>query len=193
MLENLSRYWWVVALRGLFAVAFGAIALFNPDTTLSVLVLLFGAYALCDGIFALVGAVAGRSAARGRRGWLMVEGIVGIVTGVITFGWPNITTSVLVSLIAIWTVVTGLLEIASAVRLRSEIANEWLLWLSGVISVVFGIYLIVSPQQGALAVVSLIGFYAIAFGATQFGLALRLRQHGQRLSTTTDRGQTVPA
>src|SRR6266545_4532178 len=192
MLENLSRYWWVVALRGLFAVAFGAIALFKPDATLSVLVLLFGAYALFDGVFALVGAFAGGSAAAGRRGWLTVEGIVGIATGVITFMCPNITTSLLVSLIAIWAIVTGLLEIGSAVRLRREIANEWLLGLSGVISVVFGIYLIVSPQQGALAVVSVIGFYAIAFGITLSGLALRLRQHGQRLSTAADRG-TVPA
>src|SRR4051812_27471560 len=121
MSENLSRYWWVVALRALFAVVFGAIALFKPDVTLSVLVLLFGAYALFDGVFALVGAIAGGSVAAGRRGWLMVEGIVGIAAGVITFAWPNITSSVLVSLIAIWAIVTGLLEIVSAIRLRREI------------------------------------------------------------------------
>ncbi len=193
MLETLSRYWWVVALRGLFAVAFGAVALLKPDATLSVLVALFGAYAIFDGLFALAGALAGGRAENDRRRTLLVEGIVGVVTGIVTFVWPNVTVFVLLWLIGFRAVVTGGLQIATAVRLRRELKNEWLLVLSGLISIAFGIYVAAFPQQSAIVVMLLIGIYAIAFGITLIGLAVRLRQHRHHLATAADHGQAVPA
>ena len=196
MVDLMSRYWWAVGLRGLSAVAFGVIALISPSATLSVLVMLFGAYALLDGVFALAGAIGGGGSHSigERRGWLVLEGIVGIATGVVTFVWPNITTAVLVSLVAIWAIMTGVLEIATAVKLRRELANEWLMALSGVLSIVFGGYLIVSPAQGALALVTAVGIYALVFGVMLCAFALRLRQLRQRLgSTAAQHGQAVPA
>ena len=160
MLENLSRYWWVVALRGIFAVAFGVIALFWPEATMNAIVLLFGVFALVDGVFALVSAVAGPNAETRQRRLLILEGIVGIAVGVITLVWPNITVFVLLWLIGFRTLVVGALAIATAIRLRRELTNEWLLALSGAVSIAFGLFLAAFPQQGALVVVTLMGVYA---------------------------------
>jgi uncharacterized membrane protein HdeD (DUF308 family) len=176
MLELLTRYWWAVALRGAAAVIFGLVALIWPGITLLVLVLLFGAYAIVDGLFALGTAVFGGSSAAGRRVWLVVEGVVGILAGIVTFLWPDITTLVLLFMIAAWAILTGVLEIVAAIRLRREMKGEWLLALGGVLSVVFGILLVAWPATGALAVVFLIGIYAIVFGVALLALALRLRQ-----------------
>ena len=185
MLLTLTRYWWAVVLRGVAAVLFGLMALIWPGITVIVLVALFGAYALVDGIIGLGTAVFG-GRQRGRRGWLVVEGIAGVLAGIFTFAWPGVTALVLLWLIAAWAVVTGVLEIVAAVRLRREIQGEWLLALSGVISVLFGILLAVWPAAGALSVVFVIGIYAIVFGVALVGLGLRLR----RLRRDTG---TVPA
>jgi uncharacterized membrane protein HdeD (DUF308 family) len=176
MLETLSRYWWAVALRGVAAVAFGIVAVIWPDVTLSVLVLLFGAYALVDGVISLTTALLGGSLGDRRRGWLVLEGVVGIAVGLITFAWPDITTVALLWLIAAWAIGTGVLEIGAAVRLRRELTNEWLLVLGGVLSVAFGLFLVVRPEDGALAVVWVVGLYAIVFGAALAALARRLRR-----------------
>lgn len=185
MLLTLTRYWWAVVLRGVAAVLFGLMALIWPGITVIVLVALFGAYALVDGIIGLGTAVFG-GRERGRRGWLVVEGIAGVLAGIFTFAWPGITALVLLWLIAAWALVTGVLEIVAAVRLRREIQGEWLLALSGVLSVLFGILLAVWPAAGALSVVFVIGIYAIVFGVALVGLGLRLR----RLRRDTG---TVPA
>jgi uncharacterized membrane protein HdeD (DUF308 family) len=176
MLQTLTRYWWVVAVRGVAAVLFGLLAVIWPGITVTVLVLLFGAYALVDGILALATAVFGGRSAEGRRPWLALEGVAGVLTGVITFLWPGITTLVLLWLIAAWVLVTGVLEVVAAVRLRREMQGEWLLALSGVLSVVFGILLIVWPTAGAVTVVWLIGIYAVVFGLALIALSLRLRK-----------------
>jgi len=175
MLETLTRYWWAVVLRGAAAILFGIMALIWPDITVIVLVALFGAYALVDGVISLTSAISGRRG-RGRRGWLIFEGIASILLGVLTFLWPDITALVLLWVIAVWALATGVLEIAAAVRLRREIQGEWLLALGGILSVLFGILLIVWPAAGALAVIFLIGIYAIVFGAALVGLGLRLRR-----------------
>ena len=185
MLLTLTRYWWAVVLRGVAAVLFGLMALIWPGITVIVLVALFGAYALVDGIIGLGTAVFG-GRERGRRGWLVVEGIAGVLAGIFTFAWPGITALVLLWLIAAWALVTGVLEIVAAVRLRREIRGEWLLALSGALSVLFGILLVVWPAAGALSVVFVIGIYAIVFGVALVGLGLRLR----RLRRDTG---TVPA
>jgi uncharacterized membrane protein HdeD (DUF308 family) len=185
MLLTLTRYWWAVVLRGVAAVLFGLMALIWPGITVIVLVALFGAYALVDGIVGLGTAVFG-GRERGRRGWLVVEGIAGVLAGIFTFAWPGVTALVLLWLIAAWALVTGVLEIVAAVRLRREMKGEWLLALSGVLSVLFGILLAVWPAAGALSVVFVIGIYAIVFGVALVGLGLRLR----RLRRDTG---TVPA
>lgn len=180
MMAVLARNWWALALRGLFAVLFGLLAFVWPGVTLAALVILFGAYSLVDGIFALIAAV--RAAEAHERWWLFVlEGLAGIAAGLLTFVWPGITALVLLYLIAWWAVITGVLEIAAAIRLRKEISGEWALVLGGVASVIFGFLLLFRPGVGALAVVWLIGIYALLFGALLLMLAFRLRGHsGQK-------------
>jgi uncharacterized membrane protein HdeD (DUF308 family) len=182
MLEALSRYWWAVALRGAAAVIFGILALIWPGITLYALVILFGAYALVDGIMALGSAIFG-DRERGRRGWLIFEGIAGIAAGILTFLWPGITALVLLWLIAGWAIVTGVLEIVAAIRLRREIQGEWMLAVSGVLSVLFGVLLLAWPAVGALSLVLLIGIYAIVFGVVLIALGLRLRRVHQETGT----------
>ncbi|HWE62713.1 MAG TPA: HdeD family acid-resistance protein [Chloroflexota bacterium] len=173
----LTRNWWALALRGLAAIIFGILALVVPHITLVVLIAFFGAYVLVDGFFTLVAAV--RAAEQHTRWWpLLVEGVAGIIAGVLTFIWPGLTALVLLYFIAAWAIVTGVFEVLAAIRLRREIRGEWLLGLSGVLSVLFGLLLIAFPGAGALTVVWLIGAYALVFGVVLVGLALRLRNWG---------------
>ena len=180
MIQEMTRNWWVVALRGLVAVLFGIAAFVWPGMTLLALVLLFGAYAFVDGIFSLVYAF---SSGAGSRGLLALEGVVGIAAGVATVVWPNITALVLLYVIASWAIVTGILEIAAAIELRKVIENELLLILGGIASVAFGVILFVSPGAGALAVVWMIGGYAVVFGVLLIALGFRLRSVGEDLGT----------
>jgi uncharacterized membrane protein HdeD (DUF308 family) len=166
----LARYWWAVALRGLLAVLFGLVAIFWPGITLVSLVFLFGAYALVDGIVAIV------SAFRSGEWWpLLLEGVVGIAAGVGAFLWPGITALALLYLIAAWAILTGILEIVAAVRLRKVIENEWWLALGGVASIILGVILVAAPGVGALGLVWAIGVYALVFGITLIALGFRLR------------------
>ena len=185
MLEVLARNWWAVALRGVFAVIFGIMAFIWPGLTLAALVLLFGAYALVDGILAMANAA--RAARSGERWWpFLLEGLAGVVIGVLTFLWPGITALVLLYLIAAWAILTGIAEIVAAVRLRRVLTGEWLLGLAGVVSIVFGVLLIVFPGAGALAVVWLIGAYALVFGIVLIVLGFRLRGVQRELRGESD-------
>lgn len=174
MVTHYGRNWWALAIRGLVAVIFGILALIWPGITLAVLVLFFGAYVLVDGIFAVISALTNRA---GHNRWwlLLLEGLAGILAGVLTFLWPGITAFVLLFFIAAWAIVTGILELAAAVRLRKEITGEWMLALSGIASLIFAILIALFPGAGALAVVWLIGAYAIVFGILLIALALRVR------------------
>jgi uncharacterized membrane protein HdeD (DUF308 family) len=173
LVESLARYWWVVVLRGVLAIAFGILAFVWPGITLASLVLVFGAYALVDGIFAIVSAIRGG----GQEPWwlLVLEGGVGIGIGILTLFAPGITALGLLFYIAIWAIATGVLEIAAALALRHEIEGEWLLVLSGLASVAFGALLIARPGAGALAVLWLIAAYAIAFGVLLVLLGFKVR------------------
>jgi uncharacterized membrane protein HdeD (DUF308 family) len=176
--DVLARHWWAIALRGLAAIIFGILAFAMPGVTLAVLVLLFGAYALVDGIFNIVAAVSGRS---GRQSWWMVllEGLVSVAAGLVTFFMPGLTALTLVYVISAWAIITGVLEVVAAIRLRKEITNEWWLALSGVLSIVFGVLVAAFPGAGALALVFWIGAYAVVFGAMLVALGFRLRRrHG---------------
>ena len=160
------------------AVLFGIAAFAWPQATLTVLVLLFGAYAVVDGVFALVYAFGSGRPFRGTR---IVEGLASVVVGVIALAWPGITALALLYLIAAWAVITGILEIVAAIDLRKVIENEWLLGLSGSASVIFGVIVAVWPGAGALALLWLIGGYAIVFGGLLIALAFRLRAAGKNV------------
>ena len=188
--DQLARYWWVVALRGIAAILFGVLAFVWPGITLAVLVILFGAYALVDGILGLIAALRGETQ---HRLALALEGVVSVVAGLVAFVWPGLTALALLYIIAFWAIVTGALEIFAAVRLRRIITNELGLIIGGVLSVLFGIVLLVAPGAGALAVVFLIGAYAIVFGIALLGLAWRLREHSQTAPGGATIGGTAAA
>ncbi|HET8577792.1 MAG TPA: DUF308 domain-containing protein [Methylomirabilota bacterium] len=174
MVPVLTRNWWALALRGVFAILFGLSAFAMPRITLAAVILLFGAYAIADGVFAIVAGL--RAAERHERWWaLLLEGIADIAAGVAAFAWPGLTALLLLYLVSFWAVVTGLLEIAAAVRLRQTVRGEWLLALNGIISVLLGIFLVVFPAGGILAVMFWIGGYAVFFGVLLLSLAFRLR------------------
>jgi len=174
MERTLARTWWLLALRGIVAILFGIVAFLWPGVTWLVVVASFAAFATVDGIFALVAAFSGH----GQRRWwaLALEGIFGISVGVITLFWPQVTQLALLYLIAYWAIVTGLFEVIAAVRLREEIEGEWLLGLAGILSMLFGVALVILPGPGALAVAWLIGCYAIAAGLVFLILAYRMRE-----------------
>lgn len=179
MRTMLARNWWAVALRGLFAVLFGIAAFIWPGLTLLSLVWLFGIYAALDGIFSIVSAITNRQ--ENDRWWLLlIEGIIGIAAGVVAFVWPGITAIALVYLIAAWAILTGIFEIVAAIRLRKEIEGEWLLALSGILSLIFGVALMIWPGAGALALVWVIAAYAIVFGVVLIILGFRMRGWRER-------------
>jgi uncharacterized membrane protein HdeD (DUF308 family) len=175
LLHALAKNWWLLLLRGIAAIVFGALALVWPGLTLLTLILFYGAFVLTDGVIATIAAIVG--AAPAGRWWLALVGILGIATGVLTFMWPGMTALVLLFVMAGWAIAIGAAQIIGAIRLRKEIDNEWFLILSGVISVLFGVGVLLMPGAGALALVWLIGIYAIIAGALYIGLAFRLKKH----------------
>jgi uncharacterized membrane protein HdeD (DUF308 family) len=173
MLDALAKNWWALALRGAAAVLFGLLTFFLPGITLVALVLLFGAYALVDGLFNVFAFFRVAS-----HHWaLLIEGVIGIIAGVLTFAWPSITAITLLYLIAFWAIFTGVFEIVAGIRLRRVITNEWLLLVMGLLSALFGLLILFSPGAGALAIVLWIGVYALIFGIVMLALAFRLRGH----------------
>jgi uncharacterized membrane protein HdeD (DUF308 family) len=173
MNSRLTHNWWAIALRGVVAILFGILAFLMPGLTLVALILLFGAYALVDGAFAVV---AGLRRREGGPDWLLIlGGIAGIAAGFIAFFMPGVTALVLLTIIAAWAIVTGIAEVVAAYRLREEIRGEWLLAINGILSVIFGIALVLFPGAGALTLVWLIAAYAIISGVMLVALALRLR------------------
>ena len=175
MLHALARNWWLVLLRGICAVLFGVLAFVMPGVTLVTLVLLYGVYAMADGLLALAAAVMGGAAAP--RWWLAVVGLLGIAAGAVTFLYPVMTATLLLLFIAGWAIAMGAMEIIGAIRLRKEIDNEWFLIGSGIVSILFGLILIMQPGVGALALLFVIGIYAIIHGVILISLSLRLRRH----------------
>jgi len=174
MIADLSRNWWVLALRGVLGILLGIVAFVWPGATLAALILVFGAYVFVDGIFAVIAGIGMRR--QMDRWWLIVlEGVAGIILGLLTFRSPDTTALVLLTLIAAWSIVSGIFEIATALQLRKLIANEWLMILSGVVSIIFGILLIAQPSAGAISIVWLLGAYALLFGILTLMLAFRLR------------------
>jgi uncharacterized membrane protein HdeD (DUF308 family) len=174
MVETLTRNWSWVLLRGLVAILFGLLTLFNPGITLATLVLLFGAYALVDGAFMVVAAIANR---RGQPRWgsLLAGGVLGIAAGAATILMPRVTAILLLALIATWAIVVGAAEIVVAIRVRKEIEGEWAYILAGSLAVMFGVFLVTRPHAGALVIGLWIGVFALVSGVTLTASAFRLR------------------
>ncbi len=168
----MSQYWWAVALRGVLAVVIGLLFLFSPGESALSLVFVFGAFALIDGILAIISSfrVGGDS-----RWPLIIEGVVGIVAGIVAFALPGLTLLTAIYLIGAWAVVTGIFEIISAFRVRDEIDNEWWLIIGGIASVIFGILIMANPIIGLGTIALLIGIYAIIFGVALIFFSFRLK------------------
>ena len=174
MFNLMTQNWWAIALRGLVALLFGIATFMWPGITLWVLVALFGAYTLVNGVFAVIEAFS-RDISRERWRPLLFEGIVSLVIGVVTITWPGLTAMGLLYLIAFCAIVTGVFEIITAIRLRREIRGEWMMALIAILSMAFGFLLIAFPLAGALSVVLMIGAFAFATGALMIALAFKLR------------------
>jgi uncharacterized membrane protein HdeD (DUF308 family) len=168
------RDWWLLALRGTAAVVFGIAAFTWPGLTLELLILLFAAYALVDGIFALVTAVR-RGIRAGSWGWHLLQGVTGVIAGLVALLAPAVAALSLVLIIGIWAIITGIAEIALTIRLRHRLKAEWLWALAGVASIIFGVALVLFPAAGALALVGVIALYAVVVGFLLILLGLSLR------------------
>ena len=169
----LHRSWWLLLLRGIAAVAFGVLTFIWPQISLVSLILVYGIYALVDGVLALIAAIRGGGFAP--RWWLALGGVVSILAAGVAFAWPGLTALVLVYLIGFWSILRGVLEIVGAIRLRNEIANEWSLGAAGVLSVIFGLILVFMPGAGALGLLWLIAAWAVLFGLLLIWVAFKVR------------------
>lgn len=177
MLDPLARNWWLILLRGALAVIFGILTFIWPELTLFTLVIFFGVFALFDGVFAIVAALT--KGAPAPRWWLAIVGVLGILAGVMTLLWPGITGLVLLYFIAGWAIASGIFQIVGAIKLRKEIEDEWLLIASGIVSLLFGLLILIFPSAGALGVAFAIGMFAILHGVLLIALGLRLRKHAE--------------
>jgi uncharacterized membrane protein HdeD (DUF308 family) len=176
MLGLVARDWWVFAIRGVAAIVFGVLAFVWPETTLTVLVILFGAYVLVDGIALLVALARGDALAR-RHAWSVgIMGVLGIVAGVITFLAPGVTALSLLYVVAFWSIAMGAFQVIAAIALRRELDGEFWMALGGVVSIVFGALLIAFPGEGLISLVWLVGIWSVVFGISSIGLAARLRE-----------------
>jgi uncharacterized membrane protein HdeD (DUF308 family) len=181
MVSQLARNWWALALRGLFAILFGVLVFLAPITTLETLLLFLAVYLVVDGIGNVITAFNNRE--RYNQWWVtLLEGIVSILAGIAAFLWPVTAALTILFVIAAWAIITGVLEIMAAIRLRKEIEGEWFLGLSGLLSILFGIFLVIRPVAGTLTILWIIGGYAIVSGIFLLMLAFRLRGHNQPTS-----------
>jgi uncharacterized membrane protein HdeD (DUF308 family) len=170
--EVLADSWWAVGLRGLLGILFGLICLLTPGIAVGAFVILFSAYMLVDGVFAIISGI--KAARNGERwGLLILEGIVDIAAGVIAFLWPLITLVALTWLIAIWAIVSGALMLGAAFTLNID-HGRWWLALGGIASIIFGILLVIEPLVGAVVLTMWIGAYALVFGVVLLILAFQL-------------------
>ena len=177
MLDDLARNWWLVLLRGICAIIFGVLTIMWPGLSLLTLVLLYGVFALFDGGLAIGAAIMGGAPAP--RWWLALVGVLGIAAGAITLMWPGITGIVLLYFIAGWAIAAGVFEIVGAIRLRKEIEGEWWLIATGILSVLFGMLILMFPGAGALGIAFAIGWFAIVYGALLVGFSWRLKKRAE--------------
>lgn len=171
---RITGNWWALALRAVAAILIGLFALMRPGITLVALITLFGVYAMADGLFAIVAAIRGIHAGE-RWGWMMFEGVVGVVIGFVLLTNHAIGALALTWLVAGWALTTGVLEIIAGIRLRKIMTGEWLLLVAGVLSVILAFLIISRPGIGLVLLVSWVGAYALISGIVLLGVAFRVR------------------
>jgi len=180
MLHSIARNWWLIALRGVAAIVFGVLCFAFPSNTIYALVIVFGIYAIFDGVLAAIVSFQVREV--DNQWWvLLLEGLAGILVGILAITKTVVTAEALLFVIAFWAIFTGIMEIIAAIYLRREIDNEWLLILTGILSIILGVLLVVYPMAGSLAVIWVVGFYAIFFGVLMLFFAFEVRSFAQRL------------
>src|SRR5262245_12815093 len=162
-----------LAIRGIVAVLFGIVALLLPGPALLGLVIAFGIYAFVDGVFALGAAIKRRE--HEGRGWLALEGIAGVIAGIVAFFWPGVTALALVALFGVWALVTGVMKIILAIRLRKEIRGEWLMVVSGIASILVAALIAIAPVRATVALVWTLGIWALVIGGLEIALSVRVR------------------
>jgi uncharacterized membrane protein HdeD (DUF308 family) len=178
VISMFARNWWLFVLRGVAAIVFGIIAIVYPDVTITALAIVFGIYAIVDSIGSFASAIGHRGADGWHRAAHALEGVIALVAGVLALVLPDLTALALVVLIGIWAIVSGVVEIMAAIRLRRVIETEWLLGISGLLSIITGIVILVWPDAGAVAISWLIGTFAIVFGVVFVWLGFKLRRLG---------------
>ncbi len=177
-MNYLERNWWVLLVRGIAAILFGIAAFAWPGLTAAILVVMFGAYMLIDGLFGIIDSIRYRETMN--NWWLfLLEGALGVIAGLLILSMPGITALVLVTFIAFWAILGGILRVVAAIQLRKEITGEWMFGLGGALSILFGVLLIAMPGAGLLSLVWLIGIWAFALGVLFIALAFRLRKTGK--------------
>lgn len=180
-IQGLHSYWWVLLARGVLAILFGIVALAAPGIALLAFIYIFAAYALLDGITAVAVSLQERSYVR--TWWmLLLDGIIGIIFGILAFSWPGETARILLFLVAIWALATGFMEVGSAFVAPSSARQRWGLGLAGLLSILFGLVLLFRPGAGLLAVLWLVGIYAIVFGMSLIVYAFQMRSLAQTLA-----------
>lgn len=191
MLQDIVHNWWVLLIRGIAAIIFGIMAFSWPGITLAVLVILYGAYALVDGVSAIGFGIANHKT---QHSWweMILIGVLGIIAGLIALIWPGLTVIALLTLLGVWAIFRGIIEIVAAVRLRKLIAHEWLLAIGGILSIAFGVIILARPLVGALVVVWITGFAALLFGATAVALSFRLHRLVNVLTTESPPSASTP-
>lgn len=170
-----SEYWWIFLLRGIFGVILGLMALLMPGVTFTTLIIFLGAYLLIDGIFSIVAAINARKT-MDSWGWYLASGLLGIIVGLLTFRNPFATALALLYLIAFWVLIAGIVEIVMAIRLRKEIRGEGWYIVGGLLTIIFGILILVNPIAGALTLTMIFGIYALVFGILLIYLSFQLKK-----------------
>lgn len=182
MLDDIARRWWALVLRGCAAIIFAIAAVLWPGLTITILIVLFGAYTLVNGLFTVIGAVL--TLGRDRYWWLsLLDGVISLATGLVVIFWPRLTALALAYLIAAFAIATGVTQIVAAIRLRQVLTGEWILGLCGAFSILFGLLIAIFPRTGALAVIYIIAAYAILFGGLLIALGLKARNWASQTRT----------
>lgn len=171
MLAALAENWWAFVLRGIFAILFGIAAFSHPDLTLIILIVLFGFWCLVDGFTSLMMAFDAES-----KGWYIIGGLVSLAVGVYTFMRPGVTAVALLIVIGIWAIIRGVIEVVTAIQIRKAVEGEWMLALAGIVSVLFGLFVIARPGGGAMAIIWMIAFFALIMGFLELGVGFKLRR-----------------
>jgi len=177
MKRYMTWRWWSIALRGVAAIVLGLLSLYAPAITFLSLVIVFGIYAIIDGVLALSMAVRGTGSSQGA---IVLRGIVSIIAGVLVLAWPGVSALALLVVIGVWAIVAGILEIIVAIWHRKELEHEWLLGLEGALSLAFGVLLLFSPLAGAITLGLWVGVYALVFGVLLVGAGFRMRSRQKK-------------